>query len=310
MKEENIEIILAHLRRESGAREQKEFNEWLAEDKSRQADFEQIRTLWEQSGRIRHLVAVDPEADWRQVRSRFVKRRASRSPWAAAAAIALLVGLAVSMYYFWPSADGGEHYAAADGMRQVVLVDGSLVHLNQGASISVDPGFGERDRIVTLTGEAFFEVARDPAHPFVVEAGNTETTVLGTAFNIAWDEQVVHLQVDHGRVRFASGGEHMELHKGMAAESSVAGLWQVAADPNTFAWRTGVLRFDGTALPEVVSALKEHYRLNITLPTGADRLTITSVFDNQPLSEVLEEIALVHALDLDSNASGFHLRLH
>src|SRR5690606_18082388 len=65
-----------------------------------------------------------------------------------------------------------------------VLPDGSKVTLNSNSSISYTEGFTESTREIKLKGEAFFQVTKDPARPFIVHTGNIATTALGTSFNI------------------------------------------------------------------------------------------------------------------------------
>jgi transmembrane sensor len=66
----------------------------------------------------------------------------------------------------------------------LTLSDGSKVSLKKGSKLEVSTDFGEQTRTVFLTGEAFFEVQKDPQHPFLVYAGGIVTKVLGTSFNI------------------------------------------------------------------------------------------------------------------------------
>ncbi len=68
---------------------------------------------------------------------------------------------------------------------KIILSDGSIVHLNAGSTLKYPTQFSSNsNRTVFLTGEAFFEVTTDKSHPFIVNTGNTNVTVLGTKFNI------------------------------------------------------------------------------------------------------------------------------
>ncbi|MGN8056065.1 FecR family protein [Pedobacter sp. 22163] len=89
------------------------------------------------------------------------------------------------------------------GHKWIKLPDGTSVQLNNDSRLVYDQGFkGKKKREVTLYGEAFFDVAHDAAHPFVIHTGKITTTVLGTAFNIsAYDHQkAVTVTVTRGRV--------------------------------------------------------------------------------------------------------------
>jgi transmembrane sensor len=66
----------------------------------------------------------------------------------------------------------------------VTLPDGSIVWLNAGSKLLYDKNFGSRQREVTLTGEAYFDVKKNPGKPFIIHAGKIDIKVLGTLFNV------------------------------------------------------------------------------------------------------------------------------
>ena len=83
----------------------------------------------------------------------------------------------------WPS--GGWHYVkATDSVRKITLPDGSMVTLNRGGQLALSKALQNNERVVGLQGEAFFTVARDHVHPFVVRVGDMTIQVLGTSFNV------------------------------------------------------------------------------------------------------------------------------
>jgi transmembrane sensor len=89
------------------------------------------------------------------------------------------------------------------GKQFVRLPDGSTALLNEKSELSYGASFGKTVREVTLVGEAYFDIAHDEAHPFLVRSGKLTTTVLGTAFNVsAWpDAKEIKVTVTRGRVR-------------------------------------------------------------------------------------------------------------
>lgn len=116
--------------------------------------------------------------------------------WGVAAAVIILLGL--SAVYLYPSFFGSNSHIDATNkgiMSQVstrygskskiVLPDGTLVRLNAGSNITYNnKEFGKSTRTVTLIGEAYFDVAQDANHPFVIHAGKINIKVLGTVFNV------------------------------------------------------------------------------------------------------------------------------
>lgn len=104
--------------------------------------------------------------------------------------VAILTGIALGvwMWSYWRSmhtAMSSDEIIAQKGSKtRTILPDGSTVWLNAGSHIYYDRGFTGRYREVTLQGEAYFDVVKQPDKPFIVHAGSLNITVLGTAFNV------------------------------------------------------------------------------------------------------------------------------
>jgi transmembrane sensor len=109
----------------------------------------------------------------------------------AAACIVLLLGFGIFWSQFQPSDSQGvivdekgliTRKNTSDSVQKIQLEDGSLITLSPNAQLSYPEHFGAINREVTLTGEAFFDIKRNPEKPFLVSAGKTVTKVLGTSF--------------------------------------------------------------------------------------------------------------------------------
>ena len=104
--------------------------------------------------------------------------------WAAAVAGIILAVYTWQQYHPVPSTTGNEIVAKKGSKTRTLLPDGSTVWLNAGSSITYDPVFAGNTREVTLQGEAFFDIVKQPDKPFIVHAGDLNIRVLGTAFNV------------------------------------------------------------------------------------------------------------------------------
>jgi ferric-dicitrate binding protein FerR (iron transport regulator) len=127
---------------------------------------------------------------------------------AVAATVVIVAGIII--FNLLPSRSGKQPVASTnkpatnkDLNRYITLSDGSKVLLHAGSQLVYPPAFNGPNREVTLTGEAYFDVAHNAAQPFIIHSGNIKTTVLGTAFNIkAWPtEKEVTVTVTRGKVR-------------------------------------------------------------------------------------------------------------
>ncbi|EDM34763.1 putative anti-sigma factor [Pedobacter sp. BAL39] len=109
----------------------------------------------------------------------------------------------------------------------VRLPDGSLVYLNAASSLTYSMGLNEAGkRIVRLSGEGYFEVAKDRKHPFIVKTGNQEVEVLGTHFNVNsyQDESSIATTLVEGAVKVSANGTQRVIQPGEQSRSNGAGI--------------------------------------------------------------------------------------
>jgi len=181
----------------------------------------------------------------------------------------------------------------------LVLPDGSKVWLNSGSSIRYPTVFNGKERLVEVTGETYFDVAKNPKMPFRVQVnGKTRVDVLGTAFNInAYsDEPVIRTTLVEGSVRVGTErkgrNSQVTLSPGQQAVSKpdVEGI-DVLSDVNTFpvtAWKDGVFVFDGVSLEEAMRQLERWYDVRIVYAQSVPKLQLGgSIKRSLPFSDVL-----------------------
>lgn len=219
------------------------------------------------------------------------RRQARRWAWSVVAACAAVV--AVSVYFPWSrraEVPAVARMAIVTPERQT-LPDGSTVELGEGARIAVEFLPGGRRGVRLVRGTAHFEVARDPARPFVVEVGGVQVRAVGTAFSVALDAAEVNVVVTHGRVSVdeavpASGDTVAELTTEPVGAGNLivvpagAGRLPDAAEVSVRpldeagmlaaqAWRATRLELSGTPLAEVVAAMNRYGGVRITLADAA-----------------------------------------
>ena len=177
----------------------------------------------------------------------------------AAAIVVALVGVQLSAYLTRP-APPVTYASSQQARRDVALADGSLVHLDVESEISVRLSKGQR-QIVLVEGRALFEVAHDKTRPFVVSAGQSHTTALGTHFQVQREGQQVLVTLAEGSIAVASDAEQAPWREmlvpgeqiSLTTDGQVHVKRAVDAQVAT-SWSRGRLVFRGTPLGE---ALKE-----------------------------------------------------
>jgi len=91
----------------------------------------------------------------------------------------------------------------------IILPDGSNIWLNAGTTLSYDQNFGQKERIIRLTGEAYFDVASDKERPFIVQTSGIDVHAIGTKFNIKAypDENTISATLEEGKINVSFNGE-------------------------------------------------------------------------------------------------------
>ena len=178
------------------------------------------------------------------------------------------------------------------------MPDKSKVWLNAATELQYARSF-TKGRDVKLKGEGYFEVTEDALHPFTVDAGGIQTTVVGTSFIIkAYEgENKTVVSVVSGRVKVASGYETGNVLKpSMQLQFDRQQLITTTSMIDTssvLAWKQGRLQFEGNSLSEIASVLERWYDIKIqfTDPTAKNCRYYMSFDNNAALEKTFSIIA-------------------
>ncbi|WP_099290358.1 FecR family protein [Butyricimonas sp. Marseille-P3923] len=148
----------------------------------------------------------------------------------------------------------------------VKLSDGTKVWLNSDSEFEYPTSFAEGERVVSLKGEAYFEVTHDEQKPFVVKSGKQRVRVLGTSFAVqAYEDGTPSLTtLEKGCVEVIYERERVVLEPG--EQSLVKDEEVVVREVNTFeytAWRNGVFIFVDMPLVQIMNTLSKWYNINV-----------------------------------------------
>lgn len=240
--------------------------------------------------------------------------------WKVAAA-AMIITLAGAAYYKFSRQEPQQQVLAAGKERKTVqLPDGSLIYLEPGSTLTYPEKFGEQDREVSLTGEAFFEVKHDAKHPFTVSSSLINTTVLGTSFNIeARGLKEAKVVVVTGAVQVqpanaAKGGSEevvVTANKSAVYNKLTNELkMKDATDEARFFTQklSGKFTYKGIPLEKVVNDLQWYYNANITIDENIKQCAFYGDFStNDDLDQALKLIAITlnAKIKKDSSVNGY-----
>jgi len=190
------------------------------------------------------------------------------------------------------------------GHYQVILPDGSQVWLNAASSIHFPTAFTGKERIVEITGEAYFEVAKNKTLPFVVKVNSSEVRVFGTHFNVMAyaDEAAIKTTLLEGSVQFSNGLASCMLKPGEQSELTKSGQVKVISGvdvDNAIAWKNNMLDFENTDIESVMRQLSRWYDVDVVYNKKVNDRFFAEIPSSSKLSEVLKALELTGKVNFD-----------
>lgn len=154
------------------------------------------------------------------------------------------------------------------GQYQLMLPDGTNVWLNTASSLRYPTAFIGKERIVELTGEAYFEIAKDASRPFKVKVNNSTVQAIGTHFNIMGyaDETATRTTLTEGRIKVSNEKGERTLSPGQQmVESNSNGEISIAYPDidKVLAWRSGFFEFDEVDIATLMRQIGRWYNIEI-----------------------------------------------
>ncbi len=192
-------------------------NAWLEKSTENQLLFDQFTDIWQASQYLKIKKNIDVHSAWYELQTQLHKKPDNQlllRRWLQIAAIVIISLLAggLGSYFLTQKQEPiikseMVEYVAPLGSRSFVkMPDGSKIWLNSGTTIQYKNSFGVNNRDIKLSGEAFFEVAKNKDLPFIVNTGDINVTALGTKFNVKAykEEKTIETTLLEGSVKLES----------------------------------------------------------------------------------------------------------
>ncbi len=273
-----------------------DFEQWLAESDAHRAAWRKMETLWGALGELpvepqtAHARSLVPEPTRRPQPINRSRRR-----WPALAIAAGVAAIAILMAPQATLALRADYQTGVAQVRTVQLADGSTVVLSPQSALKVLDTDGRQ--VELLKGQAYFQVAPDPQHPFIARAGQLSVRVLGTAFDLELQQDAAEVALEHGQVQAENAqpplserlmpGQRLKFSwpSGKVERSSLAPT-QVAA------WRRASLFIENQSVADIVEQLQRYTSgwIVITDPSLNTR-RITGVYDLNDPPRALKALA-------------------
>lgn len=308
-----------------------ELGHWISLSDRNLKKFQQFEFAWKYTGKaVANPESFNADKAWKKMEQRiqryenqentFTPKRNIRARlMPVMMRVAAVLVIAVGAWFMLQQESTPEtHTIAADTKMNdaVVLPDGTHIYLNQGSQLSYADDFNKSSRSINFEGEAFFEIAANPEKPFIISTQNIGVKVLGTSFNLSSIKQDEHIELhlQSGKVLVYSVDEQgmmleqLQLNPGEKATfSKESGLLtrNEIQGINHLAWKTGVLEFHNTPLPEVLEALAKVYDLHFVAESNCNDLILTARFENESAESILQTLEFVFNLNISDK--GDHI---
>ena len=192
------------------------------------------------------------------------------------------------------------------------LEDGSIVYLTENSSIKHPQKFSSEERKIELEGEAFFDIARDEKKPFIINAGNTEATVLGTSFELINHDGETVLSVKTGKVRLTliNSGVTIDVSAGERAYSDNSQLKKLTFDEyESFKKYRLKMHFKDQSLESIAIVLNRNFNdREIVVDPGIANRELTATFTGENQESMVKLIC--NALNLKYSNEGKIIKIH
>ncbi|MET3880452.1 FecR domain-containing protein [Chitinophaga sp. OAE865] len=317
----NDDLLVKHLLDITTPSEKAAVTAWLAEKAEHQRYFEHFRLIWEESRKLAAVSTVNENDAWSRFRqrvgadentTRIVKMDtglAWRPVLRIAAVLIIMIGVA-GAWFISNQRNAQLIVSSGEQIKRDVLPDGSQVTLNKQSTITY--AGNNKQRLVKLEGEAFFNVAQDPGKPFVIKVNDVTVRVLGTSFNVKSTRGKTEVIVETGAVEVTKNKNSVQLkqhEKAVVTEQQEAPSKQSNTDELYSYYRTQTFVCNNTPLWKLVEILNEAYGVNIVIANNAKRdLQINSTFTNSSLDSTLKVIGLTYEIAVEKQGSQIILK--
>lgn len=327
------DIIARRLANQCTDSELAELTHWISSSDRNRKIFEQYQFVWKYSAAASADREFDQNTAWEKLQNRINRFDSQKSllvpalkpklrilPLLARIAAALVI-LFASWFMLKNETKTETITITAETLQDkpAVLPDGSKIFLNKGSHIEYNEIFSHTNRNINFEGEGFFEVAADAKNPFTISTSNIDIKVVGTSFNLSAlphrDNVILHLQT--GKVliyAFDKDGRQLEQmslnpgEKGIFNKKSGKLSKSEFNNQNFLAWKTGIIEFKNTPLPEVLDVLENSYGLKFSTKRDIKSLLLTARFDNESAESIIQTLEFV--FNLTFTKQGEYIIIH
>ncbi len=281
-------VILKAINSKPSIEEYEALESWKAES---EGNLEFLNTMMNKQNPVADYKEFDKQVAWENVESKLDAPQSKNILWLSV--IAILIAT-VAYFAINGTSTTDDHIHKSDNeVINFALIDESQIWLNHSSVITELSDFTS-ERKVSLEGEAFFDITRNPEAPFIIQLNDTDNIkVLGTSFNVVNNEDDFDIVVYTGHVQLNVLDRTIDLYKNDRVTLLNGAYVKVKnTNKNTLSWKDRVLIFDNDKLSDVFIELSDYYNLEFNGLEDLDlsNCRLRSRFNNEPIEKVLAEL--------------------
>ncbi|MAZ93221.1 MAG: hypothetical protein CMF58_02280 [Lentimicrobiaceae bacterium] len=320
-KELDIKLLVSYLSGNSTENEVRDVEAWINLSNDNRTLFNEFKQIWEVSASNNSIESVDLDARWDDLKSRLnfggdvkvSKRSTVETFFIVSSGIAAFIALVISLWVVIPTPNKVNDVIITESSfstgSSYILPDGSKSFLNVGSEIIYPNHFSSDIRRVEFTGEAYFDIAHDPNHPFLIESGNVRVKVLGTSFNLTNnpDSDEITIFLETGKVLFYSvDKESNNILDQVILLPGEKGVYNKVdgsiskfnfSSNNYLAWKTGTLNFVNAPLEDVISTIENTFQIDVKSKFSLENFHLTARYQNETSESILQSLKVIYGFD-------------
>lgn len=333
VEERFTELLAKRLSGEISADELAEFDRLVADNSAFRKEYETIKAYWAEDDEPYENAAgifedIKRRAGIRNTNNVVELQTPAKKriwPFRVAAAASVLILISIGFYLAKVKNKPGAPVLAElktdnGAIKNIRLADGTSVTLNAASVLKYPKTFGGKTREVYLSGEGYFDVAKDHSHPFIVHTDRSDIQVLGTAFNIKAyaSDSVFEATLFRGSIQASvknAAGEKILLRP---SDKLVIGNTQHFLTQETHlnsdttnietAWMYNKLIFKDQPFGLLANSLSRKYGVNIIFNNKSLRsVKLTGEFDKEDINQVLMSLKLVAKFNYKKSGDGIYI---
>lgn len=313
-KKHHIELLDRFLHGFASEEDENILRDWIKQPEAKQAFYEYYQQCWHlapndmdkaiQQDIFSDILKEIGETSFPEEKIYNTPRKISLFIRRYAVAACLIVAVGLGAYFLGnekiaQNNDGVVTMSVMNGQKaDIVLADGTRVFINSGTKLTYDASYNKKDRVLSLEGEAYFEVAKDKERPFIVKANGINVEALGTSFNVKAyaDEKLTSVILLKGKVKVGKDDKENVLQPNERIEynlhSNTFEKSELHPNADHLLWRSKQLTFYGESLEEICSMLTRMYNCKFEFGSEAvKKYTYNGMIKNNSLINVLDFIS-------------------